>query len=160
MIPKIPKTLKFLGTPSNLKDASICISDVHGLYGGINMILRGTGKILVQKIEYIGGVLIEKRFVFYIGLKKVKDIFNFLIDKDIVGLKTEKRAGIPDESQRRIIIFNPEGEKFEIFKWMYSKNNKFDDIYLRLINIATKLRDKDMDLEQKWNGELIQKIDL
>lgn len=149
------KTSAFLGEKDNWKNAKIELLNVHGLYGGINVYISGSGKSLIQEVEKektdTGG-LRECTYEFKLAEEVLQNLFDLIVKNDFIALKIEDRMGIPDETRITVVLTNADGESHEIGVWkqhnmmpntyLQSPRKYFDDIVLKLRHIGNDPENK------------------
>jgi len=111
------KTAIFLGPESNWERVEIALNYSHGLYGVSNIYIAGSGKVIYQTARYAGGELFEKRYVLTLDKTEVHGLIKSFISNDFIEIRTETRAGVPDEGKPDISLTNPQGQKRTISVW-------------------------------------------
>ena len=142
------QTESFLGEYSDWQDSQIQLRDVHGLFGGVNLFISGSGKTI---IELVGDGLNEKRYELSLTETEHKNLINLFIENDFVNININNREGLPDEAKAEIILINSEGKISRIAKWESDKNSRFDKIYQQITQIQYKTKNTTPILERKWD---------
>ncbi len=146
------KTELFLGDRSNWKQAVVELRSVHGLYGGLNIRLAGSGLVLIQVVEVRGKGLVERQYVrelpdgYSPETETVGGVFDAIVAKDFLTIFPSDRMGLPDEVRMRITVSNAKGDEHTVSVWERttqspdsygtSDRKRFDDIHRMLSGIG------------------------
>ena len=149
------RTEAFLGGRSRWVNARVELYDVQGLFGGRNVLVTGTGTVLVQVVSPAKKGLEEKRYARVAAgtpdrvPPEVTELLERAVRRDFVTIRSDDRPGIPDEARIEIVLTNGDGDSREVAFWestpvlpMDSKEsdgNRFHSIYAGLKRFQSEL---------------------
>lgn len=110
----------FLGPESQWGGAIIRYRDMGDLYGGRDIVVRGSGDALVQVVSIRNDGspgLWERQYVCQVFPKEVSRIFSSLLGNDFVTIEPEERPGVPDETRVMVALTNARGLRQGIETW-------------------------------------------
>ena len=113
----------------------VTYSDLHGLWGGLEMVVEGTGKVTQQAVR------VETRPAHALTRKEVVQLVQLLIQLKAWDQRVPRREALPDEAQAYLRIRAGKSE-CEIWEWYndLQKNN-------RLIRV------REMMKKLAWSGQ-------
>ncbi len=147
------ETEKFLGDKENWSDIKMELQDIHGLWGGRNITVLGSGKATAQIVTpsvvppqtvvdpNTSYGLYQKTYEFSIEDVELNSLIDLFIKNDFLTIDIKNRLGIPDESKPKIVLTNPDGQYRAVEVWIndLQKNGssikRFANIYGRFIGI-------------------------
>ncbi|MCK6472366.1 MAG: hypothetical protein L6R28_11530 [Planctomycetes bacterium] len=127
-------TAKFLGPEADWAKCSIQLQDIHGLWGGHEITVSGTGACSVRTRK--GRDELTRDIA--LPVTECADLLRMAIKHDLVSLKIRERPGVPDETRPSIVLKNSEGKEFKIAKWGGDKEPRFDAVYQTLFALADR----------------------
>ncbi len=149
------RTGAFLGDRSRWVHTRVELDDVQGLFGGRNVLVTGTGTVLVQVVSPGTKGLEEKRYArVTTGTPDrvppdVEELLEQAVRRDFVTIRSDDRPGIPDEARMRIVLTNGDGESREAAFWEgtpvlpmdseESDGNRFSSVYAGLRRFQSEL---------------------
>jgi len=149
------QTKSFLGGDSRSEFLQIILNDVHGLVGGRNVYISGSGRTIIQKTDR-GIRLINRIYEFFLSRSEMDVLIKSLIENDFVTITPKFLSGDLDERKPAIIIVNPDGKRIRIEKWQREQNDRFDRILDRLLAVETRADDLTIVMKQDeigvWEG--------
>ena len=116
------KTEEFLGSPDEREKVILQFNDMNGLYGGRVIVVTGSGDVLVQLVfpNSEQGKMWDKRYSFDISPEQLNEIFNEIINNDVLTIQLEDRSGNPDESIIHFSMTNGNDNLFKLETWEQS----------------------------------------
>ena len=129
-------TARFLGDPSGWAGARIELADIHGLWGGCDVILAGDGRCVITRVRlpgYPDGT--EARQV---SAATVRRLLEQCIAQDFVTIHFPPRPFIvPDEACPQVTLINAAGARQTVARWATDpKDPRFEAIYAALLSLA------------------------
>lgn len=136
------KTSKFIGSTSDFK---IELNNLHGLYGGRNILIYGDGRAFIQSAEIKNNSLTEKRYTMILNKSEIQKIINDFINNDFCALKSDMPKSIlPDTSVFSISLTGLKADKYEVIttqqsnllpnEYIKSDRKKIDSVYKILLD--------------------------
>lgn len=125
-------TDQFLGPAAGWRACRLALADVHGLWGGHALDLRGTGMGWAKTVDRAGH---EQRFPVVIAPAAVDALFSALIAHDFLALSFPTRPGVPDEARPVVSVTNPGGETCAVAKWANDLSPAFDLVHEALLDL-------------------------
>jgi len=123
MTPSGNRTASFLGDRSRWPAARLELLDVQGLFGGANVLVTGSGAVLVQAVSPGSAGLVEKRYVRGTGAApgteaaRAAELLGLAVRRDLVTIGSDDRPGLPDEARTRVVLTNADGVSREAAFW-------------------------------------------
>ncbi|MEK6983675.1 MAG: hypothetical protein AABX33_03810 [Nanoarchaeota archaeon] len=151
--PEVFDTKKFLGSEDTWKDIQIQLNNIHGLWGGANTYISGSGRSTVLIVEpnrnQTSGPIqfVKRKYTFSLNQTETRKLIGIFIENDFVNIKVEERLGIPDETKPEIVLINPRGKNYSISKWANDKNDRFDNILKSIDLVVDQTQNLTPDLE-------------
>jgi hypothetical protein len=115
------RTSSFLGSPEEWLRCRLELDQFHGLYGGNQVHLLGSG---VGAVRVMGGNM-ERRFPLDVGLAGARAVFELAVEIDFLQLAVDTRPGVPDETHHGLALTNAAGERHALRKWARESNPRF-----------------------------------
>jgi hypothetical protein len=133
-------TQAFLGDPEEWTDVRVELRDVHGLWGGRNCYVWGSGRVVVQWLPVPQH---EERYAFTVPLAEVVHLLVAAIEADLVTVTFPPRPITPDEACPVITLINAAGEVRRVHKWANDAHPGFERVYQLLLGLAERARQGD-----------------
>lgn len=126
------RTSGFLGAPEECLRCRLELDQFHGLYGGTQVHLLGSGVGAVRAMA--GGM--ERRFSLDVGLAAARAVFELAVEIDFLQLAVDPRPGVPDETSHALALTNAAGERHALRKWARDSNPQFQRLQDALNELA------------------------
>jgi hypothetical protein len=133
-------TQAFLGDPDEWTHIRVELRDVHGLWGGRNCYVAGSGRVVVQLLPVPQH---EERFVLSVPLTEIIQLLIAAIEADLVTITFPLRLITPDEACPVITLVNAAGEARRVHKWAGDAHPGFERVYQLLLGLAERARQGD-----------------
>ncbi len=127
----VENSLRALNGNEMPKDLSISYDDMHGLWGGTSIIIRGDGK--GERRERARGNAEPEVFETNVSQQQLLELIRLLLKNEAWKQKTPEREPVPDESRATLTV-SVGGQTSSVWEW-FNEMNKND----RLIQIKTKM---------------------
>jgi hypothetical protein len=108
------ETTRFLGPEADWKLARLELKDVHGLWGGAEIAVAGSGSACVRLVDKVGE---ERRFVFALSEKEALELVRLAASEDLLAQKPPQRQGKPDETRPELVLENALGLSRSVLRW-------------------------------------------
>lgn len=125
-------TSRFLGSPEEWQRCRLELDQFHGLYGGNQVHLLGSG---LGVVRMMGGNM-ERRFPLDVGLASARAVFELALEIDFVQLTVDSRPGVPDETHHGLALTNAAGQRHTLRKWARDSNPPFERLQAALNELA------------------------
>ena len=122
----------FLSNPPAWPSLHIELNDVQGLWGGRDILVSGTGEVLVQVVSRAGSA---ELYELTLDASQIEQLLGMFSQYDFPGLAIEERPGIPDEPRPQITLCGPAGEQHRVAKWANDSHPAFDALYQALLQL-------------------------
>ncbi len=147
------QTQVFLGKEKRWSLTSIELNDVQALWGGERILLKGSGRAVVQAVSQ---GLQEQRYETILEQPIYDHILEVCIEQDFITIRPAERPGIPDEARPTITVVNGNGARIVISKWAGVKDERFKRVYLAIKEAASTIR----NLPPVYRGPYIREYDI
>jgi hypothetical protein len=130
------ETARFLGDPAGWVGARLELADIHGLWGGCDVVLAGDGHCRVTRVRLPGSR--DGTFERPLGSEVARELFDLCVANDLVTIRFPPRYTIvPDEARPQINLINAAGDRQEIARWANDPPDPgFAAIYAALRSLA------------------------
>ena len=128
-------TQAFLGDPEEWTYVRVELRDVHGLWGGRNCYVWGSGRVVVQ---VLAAPQQEERYTLTVPLTEVVHLLVAAIEADLVSITFPQRPITPDEACPAITIINAAGAARRVHKWANDAHPGFERVYRLLLALAAR----------------------
>lgn len=141
-----PSTADVMGPEDRREKAWIALADVHPLWGGRDIYVEGSGRVVVRDVPRRGGPD-ETRIAATIPADEARALLARAAELDVLNLKLVERPGVPDEGRPTIAVHGADGAEGRLTKWANDKVAAFDELMGKLTAIGEKAA-KDGKAEQ------------
>lgn len=129
-------TTRFLGDPSGWTGARLELADIHGLWGGCNVVLRGDGSCTITRVQqppHPDGT-VEGR----VAEAVARQVLEHCVAQDLLTIRFPARSSIvPDETHTQITLINAAGVRHTVGRWANDPPDpRFTAIYTDLLRIG------------------------
>ncbi|RLB54785.1 MAG: hypothetical protein DRJ42_08085 [Deltaproteobacteria bacterium] len=142
-------TSSFLGSPEEWLRCKLELDQFHGLYGGNQVHLLGSG---VGAVRAMAGNM-ERRFPLDVGLAGARAVFELAVEIGFLELAVDPRPGVPDETSYGLALTNASGERHALRKWARDSNPPFERLRAALNELAketSKTAEYQGQIDRKW----------
>lgn len=129
-------TAEVLGPEAGWGDARVELRDVHGLWGGRDVRVRGTGQVVVREVDR---TQVETRFEATIPRDEARALLRLAADVDVLNAAVPERAGAPDEARPAIVVGSPVSVDRAVSKWERDPVPAFDRVRAALEALAKRI---------------------
>jgi hypothetical protein len=109
------------------------LRNIHGLYGGQDLVLYRNGEMITRIVQPEKDGFIETRYSHKVKFEKIVGDLNL---KQLSKYVEKVRAGIPDEVRPTIIIQLDDGKSLSYSKWEEDQSVFFDPTYRALLDLV------------------------
>ena len=136
-------TRRFLGDASTWGDASLALEDMHGLWGGRVIDIRGDGATDVRVYPVPQW---ERRYEFQLPPEEAQRLIELCIEHDLLSIAFPPRTRVyPDEARSTIHLVNAEGRKHSVACWAGDpRNADFEAVYAALRQVESHARQQQL----------------
>lgn len=128
-------TAEFLGAPEAWPAARLSLDDVHGLWGGQRLYLRGTGELVVQQVP---AARFETRYAASADTAEALAVFELCVRHDVLALTFPPRPAIPDEGTTLLTLVNAAGAQQSVSKLARDPSPGLAAVYAALRALAER----------------------
>ncbi|MBI3268942.1 MAG: hypothetical protein HYZ53_07965 [Planctomycetes bacterium] len=125
----------FLGPEAGWGLCRLELLDVHGLWGGQNVYVEGSGRCVVRVVE---PAQTERRFAFQLESQEALAVLRSCVSADLLSIRIPERPGVPDEAHPTLVLRAADGRAHTLYKWSNDKVPAFDGIYQGLLALIKK----------------------
>jgi hypothetical protein len=125
-------TRAFLGDEINWEYARIILRDVHGLWGGRNIFIEGSGYVLLQRVSPAQE---ELRYEFELSHGLITSLLVRFIEHDFLGIHFPESELPPDTAIASINLINFQRHSFQLSKPAEVEHAGFSAIHDELLRI-------------------------
>jgi hypothetical protein len=127
-------TRAFLGDEMSWEYTRVILRDVHGLWGGRNIFIEGSGFVLLQRVSPTQD---ELRYEFELSHALITSLLVRFIEHDFLGIHLPESEIPPDSTIASITLVNPLGHSFQLTKPGNVEHAGFSAIYDELLRIES-----------------------
>lgn len=131
-------TEQFLGATTDWPKCSLQLHDIHPLFGGTDVLVKGDGSGTARVVKRPADTTYELQLT----PEESSALRQLLIAKNFVDLKIPERRGVPDEARPQLILTNAAGKTFTLAKWANDKVPAFDYVYETLLAASKTAMEK------------------
>jgi hypothetical protein len=143
-------TRAFLGDEMNWEYARVILRDIHGLWGGRNIFIEGSGYVLLQRVSPIQE---ELRYEFELSHGLITSLLVRFIEHDFLGIHLAESEIPPDSAIASITLVNPQGHSFQLVKPANVEHAGFTAIYDELLRIESAAQQLEPIYSGTYAGE-------
>ncbi len=127
---------RFLGDPAEWAGARLELADLHGLWGGCNVVLRGDGGCTVTRVRQ--PPLPDGTYEGRGAEAEAQAVLDRCIAQDLLTIRFPARSSIvPDETHTEITLINAAGARHTVGRWANDPPDpRFTAIYTDLLRIG------------------------
>ena len=107
-------TQAFLGDLSTWRQAQVVLDDIHALWGGKRILVRGDGQTSITEVDLAQQ---EQVYRLDLGAERARSILNVCALNDVLGISFPERPRVPDESSTRLGLTNSQAETRWVVHW-------------------------------------------
>lgn len=125
-------TAAFLGPEYSWSKVALELRDVQPLSGGVRIYLPAwtISQFFVTKIALDGK---QSKYKLQMAWDTKEELCRLCIEKDLIAIRPEERAGLPDEARPEITLTNSRNESHTVSKWAGVIDERFDAVYRTLL---------------------------
>lgn len=131
-----PSTGDVLGPEEQRDRAWIALRDVHPLWGGRDVYVEGSGRVVVRDVPRGGPD--ERRIAASVPAEEARALLRRAVELDVLRVKLVDRPGVPDEGRPTLVAHGADGAEGRITKWANDKVAPFDELLTRLNQIGER----------------------
>jgi hypothetical protein len=128
-----PSTADFLGPETTWGRARLELRDVHGLWGGTDVVVEGSGRVVVRVVERTRE---ERRYETTIPVGEAVALLRRAVEADLLRVAPPQRPGVPDEARPMLVVRNARGLGRSVLKWENDQVPRFDGVRAALTELA------------------------
>lgn len=107
-------TARFLGDDQEWAGVTLRYSDVNGLWGGDDLLLRGDGEL---QARHVTPAMTTTASRLHLDEEEARGLLRLCVTLDVLAVASPTRPAVPDETLHRLVLTNPAGECRELRWW-------------------------------------------
>ncbi|MCO5166183.1 MAG: hypothetical protein M9894_07420 [Planctomycetes bacterium] len=132
----VEATSDLLGPEAGRDAARLELRDVHGLWGGRDVRVDGTGRVVVRVVDRAQR---EARHEATLPPERARALLRLAAEEDVLRARVVPRPGVPDEARPALVVGGPGGPDREVSKWENDAVPAFDRVRAALVAVADEV---------------------
>lgn len=132
-----PSTAALLGPEAGWDAARVEQRDVHGLWGGRDVRVDGTGRVVVRAVDRGQR---ETRHEARVAADRARAVLRLAAEQDVLRAPVPRRPGVPDEARPTLVVGGPGGPDREVSKWANDAVPAFDRVRAAVEALADEVQ--------------------